>query len=170
MSDISLVKNGRERVPHRCASTLRHRYLAIVDRDWSTISRMGRAFRGRVAEARQRARVYDELAAMSDPELQDIGISRADIPTVVFGTYHRPLYPVSNPTSNNWRVGVLIRGLAAILKRCYPVHPNAELLSPAVTIIKSPHRVRREGLSQPAQIAVLCTIFVFIVSIMLGLF
>ena len=41
----------------------------------------------RVAEARRMARAYDELAAMSDLELHDIGISRADIPAAVSGAY-----------------------------------------------------------------------------------
>jgi uncharacterized protein YjiS (DUF1127 family) len=39
------------------------------------------------AEARRMAQAYDELAAMSDPELRDIGINRSDILAVVSGAY-----------------------------------------------------------------------------------
>ena len=87
MSHIIFTKNGHGRVPYRRVPTLGRRYPAIFDRAWSAISRTGKAFGERVAEARRMARAYDELAAMSDPELHDIGISRADIPAVVSGTY-----------------------------------------------------------------------------------
>jgi uncharacterized protein YjiS (DUF1127 family) len=46
-----------------------------------------------VAEARRMVRAHNELAAMSDPELRDIGINRSDISAVVSGrhpTNHRP--------------------------------------------------------------------------------
>jgi hypothetical protein len=48
------------------------------------------AFAERVAEARRIARACEELATMSEPELNDIGINRADIPALVFGTYRTP--------------------------------------------------------------------------------
>jgi len=82
MSHIIFTKNGHGRVP-----TLGHRNPAIFARAWSAIGRMGKAFGKRVAEARRMARAYDELAAMSDLELHDIGISRADIPAAVSGAY-----------------------------------------------------------------------------------
>jgi uncharacterized protein (DUF2249 family)/uncharacterized protein YjiS (DUF1127 family) len=55
-----------------------------------------RAYRGTaegIAEARRLRRAYDELSAMSNHELEDIGVSRGDIPAVVAGTYRwqRPL-------------------------------------------------------------------------------
>jgi len=87
MSHIIFAKNGHGRVPHWRAPTLGRRYPGIFYRAWSAIKRTGKAFGERVAEARRMARAYDELAAMSDPELHDIGISRADIPAVVSGTY-----------------------------------------------------------------------------------
>jgi uncharacterized protein (DUF2249 family)/uncharacterized protein YjiS (DUF1127 family) len=42
-----------------------------------------------IAEVRRMRRSYEELAAMSNLELQDIGISRGDIPAVVAGTFRR---------------------------------------------------------------------------------
>ena len=92
MSHIIFAKNGHKhghgRVSHRPMPTLRRRrFPAIFDHTWSAIRRTGKAFGEGVAEARRTARAYDELAAMSDPELHDIGISRADIPAVVSGTY-----------------------------------------------------------------------------------
>ena len=87
MSHVIFTKNGYGRVPHWRVPTLGRRYPAIFDRTWSAIRRTGKAFGEGVAEARRTARAYDELAAMSDPELHDIGISRADIPAVVSGTY-----------------------------------------------------------------------------------
>ena len=92
MRHIIFAKNGHKhghgRGSHRPMLTLRRRrFPAIFDRTWSAIRRTGKAFGEGVAEARRTARAYDELAAMSDPELHDIGISRADIPAVVSGTY-----------------------------------------------------------------------------------
>jgi uncharacterized protein YjiS (DUF1127 family) len=40
-----------------------------------------------IARRRQLRRDYRQLSAMSDPELQDMGISRSDIFNVVEGTY-----------------------------------------------------------------------------------
>jgi uncharacterized protein YjiS (DUF1127 family) len=42
-----------------------------------------------VDRRRRRRRDILVLAAMSDPELRDIGISRCDVPAVVEGTYRR---------------------------------------------------------------------------------
>jgi len=42
-----------------------------------------------ISHGRQVYRDYVHLSAMSDPELQDIGISRSDISAVVAGTYRR---------------------------------------------------------------------------------
>ncbi len=46
------------------------------------------------------ARAHDELAAMSDPELQDIGINRADIPAVACGGYYRMPHSISDLASS----------------------------------------------------------------------
>ena len=80
--------------------TLGRRFLAIVDCVWSAISRAKKAFGEGTAEARRMARAYDELTTMSDPELHDIGISRADIPAVLSGTYRRTRHPMYDPTSS----------------------------------------------------------------------
>lgn len=52
----------------------------------------GRALRRlghRMAECRRNRRGYRELAAMSDLELEDLGISRTDIDVIFAGRYHR---------------------------------------------------------------------------------
>lgn len=43
----------------------------------------------RIAERRRNRRGYQELAAMSDIELEDLGISRADFDAIFAGKYHR---------------------------------------------------------------------------------
>jgi len=48
-----------------------------------------------IARGWQSYRDYRELIGMSDPELQDIGISRSDIFSVVEGTYQRPARPIT---------------------------------------------------------------------------
>jgi uncharacterized protein YjiS (DUF1127 family) len=48
-----------------------------------------RTFADRLAHRHGSYRDYVHLSAMSDPELQDIGISRSDISVVVAGTYRR---------------------------------------------------------------------------------
>jgi uncharacterized protein YjiS (DUF1127 family) len=43
------------------------------------------------AERRAAREAYRELQSLSDRELADLGISRADIRSVVNGTYQRPI-------------------------------------------------------------------------------
>jgi uncharacterized protein YjiS (DUF1127 family) len=51
------------------------------------IGRALRAFADGTSKARKMQRDYETLSAMSDRELQDMGISRSDIHAVVTGTY-----------------------------------------------------------------------------------
>ena len=81
------------RVQTQPATATGHRYLTLLGSAWSATARALSAFAEGIVDARRISRLYDELAAMSDPELQDIGINRADIPTVIFGT-HRALSTV----------------------------------------------------------------------------
>ena len=74
---------------------VRFRHTSILRRTRSAMSRTLKAFAEDLAKARRMAREYNELASMSDPELQDIGISRADIPAVVSGAYRRKRYDSS---------------------------------------------------------------------------
>ena len=48
-------------------------------------------------------RAYNELAAMSDPELHDIGIRRSDIMAVAFGTCDGTAFPISDHTARGCR-------------------------------------------------------------------
>lgn len=52
-----------------------------------------RAIATAFAEARRQRAVYEELSRLSDRELRDIGLNRADIPAVVAGTYRRDEAP-----------------------------------------------------------------------------
>lgn len=56
-----------------------------------------RAFAGGIARGHRLYRDYLHLSAMSDPELQDIGIGRCDIFAVVAGTYCRAERPLVRP-------------------------------------------------------------------------
>jgi uncharacterized protein YjiS (DUF1127 family) len=53
---------------------------------WSVVEGLFAA----MAEAREARRLYEGLSQMSDHQLADIGITRADIPAVVVGTFRRP--------------------------------------------------------------------------------
>ncbi len=100
MGNTVYVKSRPGCVPRGSIAALERRYPAIVDRAWSAVRQAGKAFYKGVADTRRTARAYRELSTMSDLELHDIGISRADIPVVVSGTYRRTRRPVSNPTSS----------------------------------------------------------------------
>ena len=56
-----------------------------------------RAFADKIAHGHQQHYDYLQLSAMSEPELQDIGISRSDILAVVGGTYRRAECPLVTP-------------------------------------------------------------------------
>jgi uncharacterized protein YjiS (DUF1127 family) len=59
----------------------------------------GRALRrvtNKMAECRRRRRAYQELAVMSDHELEDIGVGRSDIDAILSGRYER-----AKPESSN---------------------------------------------------------------------
>lgn len=53
----------------------------------------------RVAKARHAQQIFGELNAMNDHELEDIGITRSDIPAVVAGTYRGVQPAASNVIS-----------------------------------------------------------------------
>lgn len=75
-----------------CKSAMRSQHIGIL----AFVGRALKIFGERVAEARRMHQAYEELAAMSDRELKDIGITRNDIPAVVARTYHRARPAVSN--------------------------------------------------------------------------
>jgi uncharacterized protein YjiS (DUF1127 family) len=77
----------------------RHSHPAILTHVWQAIGGTLKALAEGAATARRAARVYEQLTAMSDPELHDIGIHRSDIPAVVSGTYLRR--PWSLPDSRD---------------------------------------------------------------------
>ncbi len=103
MSGTVVVKNPQGWPPRRPASITAHRDPAIFRRVSGTIKRTLQALAESIAAARRMARAYDELAAMSDPELGDMGIRRADIPAVVSGIYHRDARVIPLPASSGRR-------------------------------------------------------------------
>jgi len=64
------------------------RILVMVHRALKALGRKG-------AEARRARRTFEQLTAMSDHELWDIGIIRFDIPTIVAGTF-RDMRPATS--------------------------------------------------------------------------
>jgi uncharacterized protein (DUF2249 family)/uncharacterized protein YjiS (DUF1127 family) len=52
-----------------------------------------------IFKARRMHRAYRELAAMSDHDLEDIGVSRSDLPRIFAGTYHRERSATQNNVS-----------------------------------------------------------------------
>jgi uncharacterized protein YjiS (DUF1127 family) len=62
----------------------------------STALEAMKALANGIVHGNQLYRDYLHLSAMSDPELQDIGISRSDIFAVVAGTYRRAERPIAD--------------------------------------------------------------------------
>ena len=58
-------------------------------RSFASTARVLKKLSHKLAECRRNRRGYQELAAMSDIELEDLGIGRADIDAIVAGTYER---------------------------------------------------------------------------------
>jgi uncharacterized protein YjiS (DUF1127 family) len=50
----------------------------------------------KVAECRRQRRAYEELVAMSDHELEDIGVSRSEIDAIFAGKYQGAKPEISN--------------------------------------------------------------------------
>lgn len=82
-----LIKNRFSYGPCTLPLANGQRRQSIAHSAWRALSRMMKACAEGIAEARRMSRAYNELTALSDSELQDIGISRSDIPSVVTGTY-----------------------------------------------------------------------------------
>jgi uncharacterized protein (DUF2249 family)/uncharacterized protein YjiS (DUF1127 family) len=72
-----------------------HEVRGILRQTWSVLARTLNAIVEGAREANRMRRMYDELAAMSDVELQDIGMTRSDIGAVLTGTY-RPQQPAAS--------------------------------------------------------------------------
>lgn len=71
----------------------------LHERVLGTICRALNAVVDKVAEARHAQQIFDELNAMNDHELEDIGLIRSDIPAVVAGTYRGMRPAASNVIS-----------------------------------------------------------------------
>jgi uncharacterized protein YjiS (DUF1127 family) len=60
------------------------------------------AARAVFAERRDRFRVYDELNALDDHSLEDIGLHRSQLPGMVERLFERDAAPVTAQTSPRW--------------------------------------------------------------------
>ncbi len=87
MSSSVLIEDRPGHAPHRLIPASSHSHSAILIRFWQAINGTLKTFAEGAAAARRAARAYDQLTAMSEPELHDIGLHRSDIPAVVSGTY-----------------------------------------------------------------------------------
>src|SRR5579872_819053 len=65
-------------------------------RTFASTARVLKKLSHKLAGCRRKRRGYQELAAMSDIELEDLGIGRADIDAIVAGTYERANQNPSN--------------------------------------------------------------------------
>jgi uncharacterized protein YjiS (DUF1127 family) len=75
----------------------------IAGSAWRAICHLMKGYAEGIAEARRMSRAYDELTAMSNSELQDMGIRRTDIPSVVTGTYRNIPYLICDSTPHGQR-------------------------------------------------------------------
>ena len=66
-----------------------HGHQAALNRVLNWLMRTLKSTGDGMAEARRRHQAYEELAALSNLELEDFGISRGDIPAVIAGTLSR---------------------------------------------------------------------------------
>ena len=64
-----------------------HHHQKMFSGALNVIKRVYRTTAEGVTEAQRMRRDYDQLKSMSDRDLEDIGISRGDIPAIVDGTY-----------------------------------------------------------------------------------
>jgi len=71
-------------------------HQGAIGRALIAVGRKLKSFTERIAQARRRQQAYEQLAALSDPELEDLGIRRTDIPAVVSGRYRRAQPATSN--------------------------------------------------------------------------
>lgn len=67
----------------------------------ASIGRALRKFGSEIVEFHRMRRSFEELAAMNDCELEDIGINRTDISAVFAGTYQRQKSAPSNVIALN---------------------------------------------------------------------
>ncbi|HET6629793.1 MAG TPA: DUF1127 domain-containing protein [Woeseiaceae bacterium] len=65
----------------------RSRIARAVARATKAVGGSIKSFSGGIVEGFRMSRLYEQLVDMSDRELAQIGISRADIPAVVAGTH-----------------------------------------------------------------------------------
>jgi uncharacterized protein YjiS (DUF1127 family) len=86
MSSRAVVENRYSNGPRRSGQSSERRQPIAFYKFWDAINCAFNAFAEGVDEARRLSRAYEELAAMSDPELHDMGINRVDIPAIVAGT------------------------------------------------------------------------------------
>jgi uncharacterized protein YjiS (DUF1127 family) len=87
MNSPVLVKERSGRALPQAMLINGHRHPSILRLALRMACRTLKALAKGVAEARRMVRAHNELAAMSDPELRDIGINRSDISAVVSGRY-----------------------------------------------------------------------------------
>lgn len=76
---------------------------STIDRARNAVGRSVKALAERIAGDRRLSRLYKELAAMSDTQRADVGISRADIRAAVTGTYGKRQPSVSDTTLSSRR-------------------------------------------------------------------
>jgi uncharacterized protein (DUF2249 family)/uncharacterized protein YjiS (DUF1127 family) len=80
----------------RGSASYPHEGRGILRRSWSALVRTLNAIAEGVNNANRMRRMYDELSAMSDVELQDMGMTRSDIGAVVTRTYRLRQSAASN--------------------------------------------------------------------------
>lgn len=78
-----------------CRPVMQFQHVGIL----TSVGRALKAFGSKVIEARQTQEAFEQLNAMTDHELEDVGITRADIPAVIAGTYRDARPEVSNVIS-----------------------------------------------------------------------
>ncbi|MDT3684151.1 MAG: hypothetical protein RO009_03800 [Pseudorhodoplanes sp.] len=77
----------------------RSRFSLALDGARNTVGHWGKALAEGIAEARRMSQLYDELVGMTDRELAELGIGRADISAVIAGRYAKGQH-VADPNLN----------------------------------------------------------------------
>lgn len=93
------ISNLQAEAQHMRAEAMANAAVAIgrgIARLFAPLFRVGKWTADSLARQNEVERIYRELSRMTDRDLADIGVSRADIPAIAEGTYRRaaPVVPL----------------------------------------------------------------------------
>jgi uncharacterized protein YjiS (DUF1127 family) len=90
MNKVVGIESFRERRPYRAPAQRSHgKFITAIRRALKTLADL-------FSQAHQMQRTFETISAMNDRELEDMGITRSDIPAVMARTYRRQQEPTTS--------------------------------------------------------------------------